>query len=190
VLPKLAKVELNERVKRKQLAMLEKQRQAAIRRDMGFIGYYAHPDQRRYYDTKCSWPPPHNHINSYTRSFNFLFFSSLLYASILFCPSSNVRPHQTLSLARTGKRYPPTSADQLAQLDTSSIQELLDKLMMGKASKEYEEQVVTVAHEEKEEADEDAIVDEYKKVSHPNISFQYKNPLPFTANIRQRRNFF
>ena len=51
-LERMAKEEQNERVKRKQLAMLEKQRQAAIRRDMGFLDYYAWPNQRKFYDTK------------------------------------------------------------------------------------------------------------------------------------------
>ena len=51
-LERMAKEEKNERVKRKQLAMLEKQRQAAIRRDMGFFDYYARPNQRKFYDTK------------------------------------------------------------------------------------------------------------------------------------------
>ena len=44
----MAQVEKNERVKRKTLAMLEKQRQAAIRRDMGFFDFYAKPSQRKY----------------------------------------------------------------------------------------------------------------------------------------------
>jgi hypothetical protein len=44
--------EKNERIKRKQLALLEKQRQAAIRRDMGFADYYFQPNQRRFYDSK------------------------------------------------------------------------------------------------------------------------------------------
>ena len=48
----MAEEEKNERIKRKQLAMLEKQRQAAIRRDMGFFDYYAQPQQRKYYDSK------------------------------------------------------------------------------------------------------------------------------------------
>jgi len=51
-LERVAKEEQNERVKRKQLAMLEKQRQAAIRRDMGFLDYYGMPQQRKFYDMK------------------------------------------------------------------------------------------------------------------------------------------
>lgn len=43
----MAEEEKNERVKRKTLAMLEKQRQAAIRRDMGFFDFYFQPQQRK-----------------------------------------------------------------------------------------------------------------------------------------------
>jgi DNA replication protein DnaC len=43
----MAQEEKNERIKRKTLAMLEKQRQAAIRRDMGFFDFYAKPSQRK-----------------------------------------------------------------------------------------------------------------------------------------------
>ena len=52
---RIAEKEKNERLKRKQLAMLEKQRQAAIRRDMGFAYYYSRPQHRKFYDSK--YPP-------------------------------------------------------------------------------------------------------------------------------------
>jgi len=47
-----AQLMLEEQLKLKQLAMLEKQRQAAIRRDMGFLRYYAAPGERELYDVK------------------------------------------------------------------------------------------------------------------------------------------
>jgi len=117
ILASQAKEEKNERVKRKQLAMLEKQRQAAIRRDMGFLDFYLLPQNRKYYDSK----------------------------------------------------YPPTTADQLVQLDNTTIEEKLNRLAAGMGSVEYFER----EEEERKQAelappltedDEDQIVEEYKKL--------------------------
>jgi hypothetical protein len=110
-LEKIAVAEKNERIKRKQLAMLEKQRQAAIRRDMGPLDYYFSPSQRKYYDLK----------------------------------------------------YPPTTADQLVQLDEVSLKDKLARLAGGQGTKEFEE-------EEKNppritEDDEGLIVGEYRLVN-------------------------
>ncbi len=82
---RIAENERNERLKRKQLAMLEKQRQAAIRRDMGFGMYYVRPHLRTFYDSK----------------------------------------------------YPPTTADQLVQMDTEALEEKLNRLAQGQGAIEY-----------------------------------------------------
>jgi hypothetical protein len=82
---RIAENERNERLKRKQLALLEKQRQAAIRRDMGFGMYYVRPHLRTFYDSK----------------------------------------------------YPPTTADQLVQMDTEALEEKLNRLAQGQGAIEY-----------------------------------------------------
>mmetsp|Transcript_14254 Transcript_14254/g.16971 ORF Transcript_14254/g.16971 Transcript_14254/m.16971 type:complete len:373 (-) Transcript_14254:102-1220(-) len=109
VLERLAALEKNEKVKRKQLAMLEKQRQAAIRRDMGFVDFYLQPMQRHYFDMK----------------------------------------------------YPPTTADQLVQLDETSMKDKMSRLAGGLGSVEFEE---AQANPGITEDDEKLIVDEYKLI--------------------------
>mmetsp|Transcript_48950 Transcript_48950/g.62831 ORF Transcript_48950/g.62831 Transcript_48950/m.62831 type:complete len:255 (-) Transcript_48950:30-794(-) len=114
VLERLAALEKNEKVKRKQLAMLEKQRQAAIRRDMGFVDFYLQPMQRHYFDMK----------------------------------------------------YPPTTADQLVQLDETSMKDKMSRLAGGLGSVEFEE---AQANPGITEDDEKLIVDEYKLVCQERI---------------------
>jgi len=89
--------------------MLEKQRQAAIRRDMGFVDFYLQPMQRHYFDMK----------------------------------------------------YPPTTADQLVQLDETSMKDKMSRLAGGLGSVEFEE---AQANPGITEDDEKLIVDEYKLI--------------------------
>jgi len=112
LLLKLAEAERDERIKRKQLAMIEKQRQAAIRRDMGFIDYYLRPDLRYQYDMK----------------------------------------------------YPPTTADQLVQMDAASIEDRLNKLVLGGNAETFtnlEEDGEKKDDRSLNTLDENAIVDAY-----------------------------
>lgn len=112
LLEKIAEMEKNERMKRKQLAMLEKQRQAAIRRDMGFVDYYYKPMMRKFYDSK----------------------------------------------------YPPTTADQLVQLDPTTIADKLARLSEGRGDDAFEAEEAKQEAAEAKEADEEKIVEAYQQI--------------------------
>lgn len=99
-------------MKRKTLAMLEKQRQAAIRRDMGFFDFYFQPQQRRYYDSK----------------------------------------------------YPPTTADQLVQMDNTTIEEKLARMALGQGSVAFVDTEAALEAEQKKDEEEEAIVEGYKLI--------------------------
>ena len=61
-------------------------------------------------------------------------------------------------------KYPPTTADQLIQMDTTSIEEKLARMALGQGTTEFEEKEAAAEAEIKSEADEEAIVDQYKVI--------------------------
>jgi len=61
-------------------------------------------------------------------------------------------------------KYPPTTADQLVQMDTTTIEEKLARMALGEGSAEFNKEEAAREAEEKNEEEENAIVENYKLI--------------------------
>ena len=61
-------------------------------------------------------------------------------------------------------KYPPTTADQLVQMDTTTIEEKLARMALGEGSAEFNKEEAAREAEEKNEEGENAIVENYKLI--------------------------